>query len=65
MMVRPRSLYAVELPDPKPHVFDERVDFVMGPRAFDRLDDEIWSLFFAGDPRVSLRNAEAPQGGRT
>jgi len=35
----------------------------MGARTFDRLDDEIWRLFFAGDPRVPLRNAEAPQGG--
>lgn len=34
--------------------FDERVYESMTARAFDRLYDELWSLFFAGNPRVPL-----------
>lgn len=34
--------------------FDERVYESLTARAFDRLYDEIWSLFFTGNPRVPL-----------
>jgi hypothetical protein len=34
--------------------YDERIYESMTARAFDRLYDELWSLFFAGNPRVPL-----------
>lgn len=52
--LRPKSLFVVEL-DPNGH--DQRVYSAMVARAYDRLYDEIWSLFFTGDPRVPLVRA--------
>lgn len=52
--VRPQSLFAIDgRPLPAGH-HDRRVQAAMVASAFDRLYDEIWSLFFLGDPRVPL-----------
>lgn len=48
--VRPRSLYVVER--------ESDVYPRLTARAFDRLYDELYGLFFRGDPRVPLRNDE-------
>jgi hypothetical protein len=49
--LRDRSLYALPL---QAKAFDERAYPAMTARAFDRLYDEIFELFFAGDPRVPI-----------
>jgi hypothetical protein len=54
MAVRPQSLFVLAGDPPEPGVFDKRVYSAMTARAYDRLYDELWSLFFAGDPRVPL-----------
>lgn len=59
MAVRPQSLFSLAGDPPKPGVFDKRVYSAMTARAYDRLYDELWSLFFSGDPRVPLVPAPA------
>jgi hypothetical protein len=59
MALRPRSLFALAGAPPAAGVFDDRVYDVMTARAFDRLYDEIYGLFFEGDPRVPLREEPA------
>lgn len=55
---RPKSLFTLAgpsgTPPLPPGVHDERVYHAMVARAYDRLYDELWSLFFEGDPRVPL-----------
>ncbi|MBS2018554.1 MAG: hypothetical protein JST00_37155 [Deltaproteobacteria bacterium] len=59
MSVRERSLFVVT-GEPAPEgTFDLRVYDVLSARAFDRLYDEVWGMFFAGDPRVPLREPPA------
>jgi hypothetical protein len=50
--VRPRSLFVVAT------ATDASVYPLLSARAFDRLYDEIYGLFFRGDPRVPLRDDE-------
>jgi hypothetical protein len=52
MAHRPASIFASSLVDDG--TYDERVYGSLTARAFDRLYDELWSLFFAGNPRVPL-----------
>jgi hypothetical protein len=54
MAVRSQSLFVLGGAPVEPGVFDKRVYSAMTARAYDRLYDELWSLFFAGDPRVPL-----------
>lgn len=62
--VRPRSLFVLGGAAAPAGTFDERAYGAQTARAFDRLYDEIHALFFAGDPRVPLREqAEAPPFG--
>lgn len=49
---RAQTLFPTTLEDDG--TFDERVYESLTARAFDRLYDEIWSLFFVGNPRVPL-----------
>lgn len=60
MTARSRSLFVI---DPRPPIdegaFDDRVYAAMTARAFDQLYDELYTHFFAGDPRVPLRGTEA------
>jgi len=55
--VRPRSLFVVATDDPERDggALDANVVPLLTARAFDRLYDELYGLFFAGDPRVPLR----------
>lgn len=53
--VRTRSLFVV-----RAGAADETAYALVGARAFDRLYDEIYGLFFRGDPRVPLREEEPP-----
>jgi hypothetical protein len=55
MAHRAQSIFPSSLEDDG--TYDERVYESMTARAFDRLYDEIWSLFFAGNPRVPLDRA--------
>jgi hypothetical protein len=55
MELRARSLFVLAGAPPPEGTFDERIHDVLSARAFDRLYDELWSLFFTGDPRVPLR----------
>ncbi|HEY8075128.1 MAG TPA: hypothetical protein VIF62_13485, partial [Labilithrix sp.] len=58
---RERSLFLVPLASST----DESVARgyqLLTARAFDRLYDEIWSLFFSGDPRVPLRDPTSEAG---
>jgi hypothetical protein len=50
MALRPQSLFTL----PRDLPASKRVYSAMSARAYDRLYDELWSLFFAGDPRVPL-----------
>jgi hypothetical protein len=50
MARRPQSIFPSSLEDDG--TYDERVYESMTARAFDRLYDEIWSLFFSGNPKV-------------
>lgn len=59
MAMRPRSLFVLEGAAPEKGTFDERVYAVMTARAFDQLYDELYTHFFAGDPRVPLRVSES------
>jgi hypothetical protein len=52
MAHRPASIFPSTLVDDG--TYDERIYESMTARAFDRLYDELWSLFFAGNPRVPL-----------
>jgi hypothetical protein len=52
MAHRPASIFVSTLEDDG--TYDERVYESMSARAFDRLYDELWSLFFSGAPRVPL-----------
>lgn len=52
MAHRPGSIFPSALADDG--TYDERVYESMTARAFDRLYDELWSLFFSGNPRVPL-----------
>lgn len=61
MKLRDRSLFVLEGEAPKDGAFDARIYDVLSARAFDRLYDEIWSMFFAGDPRVPLREPPEPK----
>lgn len=61
MALRDRSLFLLEGPAPDPGTFDERAYAVMTARAFDRLYDELFGLFFEGDPRVPLRGGDEQQ----
>lgn len=55
METRPKSLFRLPGgPFTVPTRFDERVYYAMTARAYDRLYDEVWSLFFEGDPIVQL-----------
>jgi hypothetical protein len=54
--VRPRSLFVV------PRDGDASVYPLLSARAFDRLYDELYGLFFRGDPRVPLRLDEDGDG---
>ncbi|MEA2749624.1 MAG: hypothetical protein QOI41_3767 [Myxococcales bacterium] len=58
--VRPRSLFIVETADDHADAgtLDANVVPLLTARAFDRLYDELYGLFFAGDPRVPLRADE-------
>lgn len=56
MALRTRSIFTGDLVDDG--TFDERAYDAMAARAFDRLYDEVYGLFFAGDPRVPLRTTE-------
>ena len=61
--VRARSLFVVPGPSGGGNVAGELDDSVyplLSARAFDRLYDEIYGLFFRGDPRVPLREEEGP-----
>jgi len=58
MALRARSLYRLGGEPPPAGVYDGRVYDVLSARAFDRLYDELWSLVFAGDPRVPLREGD-------
>lgn len=64
MAHRAQSIFPSNLEDDG--TYDERVYESMTARAFDRLYDEIWSLFFAGNPKVPLdrspTNARAGTG---
>lgn len=55
--VRPRSLFVVATDDAEGDggALDTNVVPLLTARAFDRLYDELYGLFFAGDPRVPLR----------
>jgi hypothetical protein len=54
---RPRSLFVVQTEgvDGDGGALDASVVPLLTARAFDRLYDELYGLFFAGDPRVPLR----------
>jgi hypothetical protein len=52
MARRPQSIFPSKLEDDG--TYDERVYESMTARAFDRLYDELWSLIFAGNPKVPL-----------
>ncbi len=52
MALRPRSIFRDLVVDDG--TFDERAYDAMAARAFDRLYDEVYGLFFEGDPRVPL-----------
>lgn len=52
MALRPRSIFRDLTVDDG--TFDERAYDAMAARAFDRLYDEVYGLFFDGDPRVPL-----------
>jgi hypothetical protein len=54
--VRPRSLFVV--PAAAAGDGSGRIYRLLTARAFDRLYDEIYGLFFGGDPRVPLREEE-------
>jgi hypothetical protein len=60
--VRTRSLFVVAGADAGPladaGTLDANVVPLVTARAFDRLYDELYGLFFAGDPRVPLRAIE-------
>jgi hypothetical protein len=61
MAHRPRSLFVLYGPAvTDPSAFDHRVYDVMVGRAFDRLYDELYGLFFEGDPRVPLHEQTEP-----
>jgi hypothetical protein len=69
---RPRSLFKIAAPEfgiergldgrLEEHQVDRRVFDAMVARAFDRLYDEVYGLFFRGPPRVPLRDGD-PDGG--
>jgi hypothetical protein len=52
MANRAQTIFPSKLEDDG--TYDERVYDALTARAFDRLYDEVWSLFFAGNPRVPL-----------
>ena len=58
--VRPRSLFVVPAQEKTPDA--NLVYPLLTARAFDRLYDELYGLFFAGDPRVPLREEEEEEG---
>lgn len=64
MTLRDRSLFLLEGDPVKDGAFDLRIYDVLSARAFDRLYDEIWGMFFAGDPRVPLREPVDPSSPR-
>jgi len=55
MALRERSLFVLTGDPPKGNAIDARIYDVLSARAFDRLYDELWGMFFTGDPRVPLR----------
>lgn len=62
MTTRARSLYVIDERPPRDEgIYDERVYAAMTARAFDQLYDELYTQFFAGDPRVPLRGADAAE----
>jgi hypothetical protein len=58
MVTRSRSLFVLGGAPAREGTFDDRVYAAMTARAFDRLYDEVYGLFFEGDPRVPLREGE-------
>jgi len=56
--VRTRSLFVVASGQTGDGGLDDSVYPLLSARAFDRLYDEIYGLFFRGDPRVPLREEE-------
>lgn len=56
--VQPRDRSIISIPSAV--LPAELVNEVQTARAFDRLYDEVWSLFFDGDPHVPLKAAAAP-----